>query len=66
MKQNKYTLWTNPMENWTQAFAGVTHTAAVERAVEKELKKVTSEKIKKRTEAFRTPLTSGTLSKTIE
>lgn len=65
-KKDKYTLWTNPMENWTQAFEGVTITTAIEDAVQKELKKVNDKKIEERTKPYMTPVTSAVLSKTVE
>jgi hypothetical protein len=64
-KKEKYTVWTNPMENWNRAFDNVTITPAVEKAVEKQLKKVDSKKIAERAKAFTTPVTSDTLSKTV-
>lgn len=64
-KKDKYTLWTNPMENWNRTFENVTITADVKKAVEKQLEKVDREKIEKRTRAFTTPVTSETLSKTV-
>jgi hypothetical protein len=64
-KKEKYTLWTNPMDNWNRAFDNVTITAGVKEAVEKQLQKVDSKKIEKRTKAFSTPVTSETLSKTV-
>jgi len=64
-KKEKYTLWTNPMDNWNRAFDHVTITADVKEAVEKKLRKVDSKKIEKRTKAFSTPVTSETLSKTV-
>lgn len=53
----RYTLWTNPMGNWNRAFDNVTITADVKEAVEKQLQKVDSKKIEKRTKAFSTPVT---------
>jgi hypothetical protein len=64
-KKEKYTLWTNPMNNWNRAFDNVTITPAVEKAVEKQLQKVDSKKIAERAKAFTTPVTSETLSKTV-
>lgn len=64
-KKEKYTLWTNPMKNWNRVFDNVTITPDVKKAVEKQLQKVDSKKIAKRTKAFTTPVTSETLSKTI-
>lgn len=64
-KKEKYTVWTNPMDNWNRAFDNVTITPDVEKAVEKQLQKVDSKKIAERAKAFTTPVTSETLSKTV-
>jgi len=64
-KKETYTLWTNPRENWNREFDNVTITGNVKEAVEKQLKKVDTKKIEKRTKAFSTPVTSETLSKTV-
>lgn len=64
-KKEKYTLWTNPMDNWNRAYDAVEITPTVKKAVEEQLQKVDSKKIAKRTKAFTTPVTSETLSKTV-
>ena len=64
-KKEKYTVWTNPMDNWNRTFDNVTITPAGERAVEKQLEKVDSKKIDERAKAFTTPVTNETLSKTV-
>lgn len=59
-RKAKYTLWTNPMSNWT-AFPDVVITPAIEKAVKEEVKKVSDKKIQKRTKPYETPVTSATL-----
>jgi len=53
LERKRYTLWTNPPENWTQCFSGLLITPEIEAAVVAALKKVDCKKIDARTKAYR-------------
>ena len=53
LERKRYTLWTNPMENWTRCFDGLEITQEVVAAVEMALEKVDRKKIDERTKPYR-------------
>lgn len=53
LERKRYTLWTNPPENWTQCFDGLVITPEIEAAVAVALKDVDRKKLDERTKAYR-------------
>ena len=53
LERKRYTLWTNPMENWTRCFDGIEITQEVVAAVEMALENVDRKKIEERTKPYR-------------
>ena len=53
LERKRYTLWTNPPENWTRCFDGLVITPEIEAAVAVALKDVDRKKLDERTKAYR-------------
>lgn len=61
-----YTLWTNPMSNWTKLLEGQESSVEVQNIIKEAVNALDETKVKERIAPYDIPITNSTMSKSVK